>query len=187
MGRKCTVCQHPDKAEIDRKIIANDGSPSAIGCLFGLSKDSISRHRSHLKIEIRNAQVVRGTSFYELTKAIERLITKVEKHLSISAKSEIWFKESRELRNWVALRAKLAGKFVKDEAGGTPKGDGDSYNLIFVSPDGQQAKIPLAVYSRLKVNEKESVSLEQCGNTSKLSDSNDETCKVVPSASVTTT
>jgi hypothetical protein len=149
MGRKCTVCAHPDKAEIDRKIVENDGSGLAIARLFGLSDDAVARHRSHLKSAIRNAQVIKSTGFQELTKAIDRLVLKVEKHLSISAKSEIWFKESRELRNWVALRAKLAGKLVKDEAEGPHKREGDAYNIVFVSPDGQQAKIPLSVYRAL--------------------------------------
>ena len=149
MGRKCTVCQHPDKAEIDRKIIANDGSALTIARLFDLGDDAVLRHKSHLKYALRASQVTNATSFYELTKAIDRLIAKVEKHLSISAKSEVWFKESRELRNWVALRAKLAGKFVKDAAEGPQKREGDSYNVVFVSPDNQPARIPLAVYRQL--------------------------------------
>ncbi len=149
MGRKCTVCQHPDIAEINRKIVANDGSTLAIARLFGLGDDAVARHRSHIKTAIRNAQVLKNTGFQELTKAIDRLVLKVEKHLSISAKSEVWFKESRELRNWVALRAKLAGKFVKDDAEGPQKREGDSYNIILVDPDGQPTKIPLAVYRAL--------------------------------------
>ena len=149
MGRKCTVCQHPDAVEIDRKIIANDGSTLTIARLYGLGDDAVARHRSHIKTAIKNAQVLRNTGFQELTKAIDRLVLKVEKHLSISAKSEIWFKESRELRNWVALRAKLAGKFVKDDAEGAQRREGDSYNIVFVSPDGTQARIPLSAYRAL--------------------------------------
>jgi hypothetical protein len=149
MGRKCTVCQHPDIAEIDRKIIANDGSTLTIARLFGLGDDAVARHRSHIKTAIKNAQVLKNTGFQELTKSIDRLVLKVEKHLSISAKSEVWFKESRELRNWVALRAKLAGKFVKDDAEGAQRREGDKYVISFVAPNGTPVEIPLSVYRAL--------------------------------------
>ena len=76
------------------------------------------------------------------------MILKVEKHLSNTAKSEVWFKESRELRNWVALRAKLAGKVVV-EGEGEGRKQGDSYNIVFRGPDGEPLRIPLAVYEAL--------------------------------------
>ena len=46
------------------------------------------------------------------------MILKVEKHLSNTAKSEVWFKESRELRNWVALRAKFQAGVVGESKAG---------------------------------------------------------------------
>ena len=147
MPRKCTVCAHASKPEIDRRIIAGGESALTIARLFDLSDDAVLRHKSHLKAAIRNAQVIKSTGFQELTKGIERLIAKVEKHLSITAKSEVWFKESRELRNWVALRAKLAGKVVVDE--GQKRSGSDQYNIVFRGPDGEPLRIPLAVYEAL--------------------------------------
>lgn len=147
MPRKCTVCAHASKAEIDKRIIAGSESALSIARLFGISKDSVARHRSHLKSAIRNAQVIKSTGFQELTKAVERLIAKVEKHLSISAKSETWFKESRELRNWIGLRAKLAGKLVIDE--GKQQSRGDTYCVSFIGPDRLPVRIPLRVYASL--------------------------------------
>jgi hypothetical protein len=148
MPRKCSVCTHASKAEIDSRIIAGGESALTIARLFDLSDDAVLRHKSHLTAAIRNAQVIKSTGFQELTKGIERLILKVEKHLSNTAKSEIWFKESRELRNWVALRAKLAGKVVV-EGEGEGRKQGDQYNIVFRGPDGEPLKIPLAVYERL--------------------------------------
>ncbi|MGA8539320.1 MAG: hypothetical protein WB566_07450, partial [Terriglobales bacterium] len=80
---------------------------------------------------------------------VERLIRMMEKRLNDSQRAEGWFKESAELRQWIALRAKLAGKIVKDDAGGPHKREGDSYNVVFVSPDGKPASIPLEVYRAL--------------------------------------
>ena len=150
MPRKCTVCAHASKAEIDRRIVAGGESALTLSRLSDLSDDAILRHKSHLTAAIRNAQVIKSTGFQELTKGIERLILKVEKHLSNTAKSEVWFKESRELRNWVALRAKLAGKVVVEGEGeGQGRKQGDSYCIVFRGPDGEPLKIPLAVYEAL--------------------------------------
>ncbi|MFZ3189767.1 MAG: hypothetical protein WB523_02390 [Candidatus Sulfotelmatobacter sp.] len=147
MPRKCSVCMHASKAEIDKRIVAGGESALTLARLFDLSDDAILRHKSHLTAAIRNAQVIKSTGFQELTTGIERLILKVEKHLSNTAKSEVWFKESRELRNWVALRAKLAGKVVVGESEG--RRQGDTYNIVFRGPDGEPLKIPLKVYERL--------------------------------------
>jgi hypothetical protein len=173
MGRKCTVCAHPEKTEIDRKIVGNDGSSLTIARLFGLSDDAVSRHRSHINSAIRNAQVIKSTGFHELTKAIDRLVLKVEKHLSISAKSETWFKESRELRNWISLRAKLAGRIVKDDAEGAQRREGDRYSVVFVTPDGKPAEIPFSVYRSLPAfkNGAEGAETGHLQDTSTVSDS----------------
>jgi hypothetical protein len=149
MSRKCTVCAHKDKAEIDRKITANEGSALTISRLFNLSKDSILRHRRHISIAIRSAQSIKAQGFSELLKGVERLIRRMEKRLSDSQRAEGWFKESAELRQWIALRAKLAGKLVKDEAGGAQKREGDRYSVVFIAPDGKPAEIPLSVYRAL--------------------------------------
>jgi hypothetical protein len=148
MGRKCTVCAHKDKAEIDRRIVANEGSALAIARCFDLSKDSVLRHRRHLDSAIRNAQLVKSTGFQELTTAVERLTAKMQRHLTNSQRSDVWFKESGELRQWIALRAKLAGKLVPDDAG-APRKSGDSYCVQFIGPGGKPVSIPLAVYRAL--------------------------------------
>jgi hypothetical protein len=147
MPRKCSVCAHASKAEIDGRIIAGGESALSVARLFGLSKDSVLRHRRHIDNAIRAAQVIKSTGFQELITAIERLTAKMTKHLSTPRRSETWFQESRELRGWVTLRAKLAGKVVVGEGEGRKQGD--QYNIVFRGPDGEPLKIPLAVYERL--------------------------------------
>ncbi|MGA7589048.1 MAG: hypothetical protein WBW02_00985, partial [Candidatus Sulfotelmatobacter sp.] len=111
------------------------------------SKDSVLRHRRHIDNAIRAAQVIKSTGFQELTAAIERLTAKMQRHLSSPRRSETWFQESRELRGWVTLRSKLAGKVVVGESEG--RRQGDTYNIVFRGPDGEPLKIPLKVYERL--------------------------------------
>lgn len=148
MPRKCTVCQHPERKEIDRRIVEGQGSGPAIARLFNLSHDAVARHRRHIDNAIRNAQLVKSTGFRELLQAVERLIAKLQKHLSNPRKSEIWFQESRELRNWIALRARLAGKLVADDGEGKSRA-GDVFNIQFVGPDKRPVTIPMAVYAAL--------------------------------------
>lgn len=147
MPRKCSVCAHASKAEIDGRIIAGGESALSVARLFGLSKDSVLRHRRHIDSAIRAAQVIKSTGFQELTSAIERLTAKMQRHLSNPRRSETWFQESRELRGWISLRAKLAGKVTVDE--GQKRSAGDSYCIVFRGPDGEPLKIPLAVYEAL--------------------------------------
>ncbi len=45
MGRRrCTICAHPDRREID-ELLAAGGSPTRIARRFKASKDAMRRHR----------------------------------------------------------------------------------------------------------------------------------------------
>jgi hypothetical protein len=149
VSRKCTVCGHKDKLEIDRKLMAKEGSAGDISRLFNVSKDSILRHKRHIAIAIRSTQSIKAQGFYECLKGVERLIRRVEKHLGDSQRSEGWFRESAELRQWIGLREKMVGKVVTDDPKALQARQGDSYNVVFVSPDGKPTRIPLAVYQAL--------------------------------------
>jgi len=45
-GRKCTVCQHPEVAEIN-KLLASGVSHAEIARRFGLGRRSVARHAAH--------------------------------------------------------------------------------------------------------------------------------------------
>jgi hypothetical protein len=149
MSRKCTVCGHKDKSEIDRKLMAKEGSAGDISRIFNVSRDSILRHKKHIAIAIRSTQSIKAQGFFELLKGVERLTRRVEKHLGDSQRSEGWFRESAELRQWIALREKMVGKVVTDDPRALQGRQGDSYNVVFIAPDGKPARIPLAVYEAL--------------------------------------
>ena len=52
MGRQCTVCAHADLEEINKLLLCSD-SYRDIARQFGLSKDSLARHKeSHIPTEL---------------------------------------------------------------------------------------------------------------------------------------
>ncbi len=61
MGRQCTVCAHKDLEEINRLLLCSD-SYRAIARQFGLSKDSLARHKeSHMPELLLKSQDVKET------------------------------------------------------------------------------------------------------------------------------
>jgi hypothetical protein len=48
-GRKCTVCEHPERREIDRALVSRSASYRAISCQYELGREAVRRHtREHL-------------------------------------------------------------------------------------------------------------------------------------------
>ncbi len=66
MPRKCSVCAHASKAEIDGRIIAGGESALSVARLFGLSKDSVLRHHRHIDNAIRPRKLLRARGFKNL-------------------------------------------------------------------------------------------------------------------------
>ncbi len=75
MPRRCTVCDHPQREEIDRQLVCG-GSYRDIARQFGLSKDAISRHKeSHIPDALVKAQdageVAQGDTLMDQVKALQ--------------------------------------------------------------------------------------------------------------------
>lgn len=45
-GRPCSVCRHPDRAEIDRALIAGEGFAAVSRRSAGLTEDAVRRHHA---------------------------------------------------------------------------------------------------------------------------------------------
>jgi len=57
MGRRCTICDHPDVGEINRHIIMGDMQVSDMELEYGVSRDAIYRHKkNHLGKVIEEAR-----------------------------------------------------------------------------------------------------------------------------------
>ena len=51
MNKRCSICNHPSRSEVDRGLLA--GAPrSGLAAQFGVSKAALSRHLRHLQQEI---------------------------------------------------------------------------------------------------------------------------------------
>ena len=47
MGRTCTVCSHPERAEIDRALLAGE-TKRTIAARYGLSATAVQNHKAHV-------------------------------------------------------------------------------------------------------------------------------------------
>jgi hypothetical protein len=59
MPRICTICGHPDRAEIDRALVTGTEANRRIAARFQLSEQAIRRHRTdHLPAELTKAAAI---------------------------------------------------------------------------------------------------------------------------------
>ena len=56
MPRQCSICSHPQKAEIDRAVLRGEGGYRVISKRFGISISALFRHRRHHLVK----QLARG-------------------------------------------------------------------------------------------------------------------------------
>jgi hypothetical protein len=61
MPQRCTVCDHADRAAIDRAIVAGESAPR-IGTRHGVSADSVLRHRRGHLPELLARAALQGTA-----------------------------------------------------------------------------------------------------------------------------
>jgi hypothetical protein len=125
MGRKCEVCQHKDRLEIDRQLVRN-GNASALSKKYDLPKGSLHRHlRKHLSRQLVKAhdtkEILHGKGLVtELTALFEKAKAILEKAEDAGSLG-VALKGVAESRNTIELLAKLAayvheeGKKVEEE------------------------------------------------------------------------
>jgi hypothetical protein len=57
MGRSCTVCRHPERAQIDRRLVAGDPAAMISSDFVGLGERAVQRHRNdHLPAVLLKAE-----------------------------------------------------------------------------------------------------------------------------------
>ncbi len=117
MPRRCTICDHPDREEIDNELV--EGKPyRSIAKRFNVSAPATLRHkRSHLPAKLILAKKAKEAASADrilanvckLKSRTERIFRKAEK----AEDHRIALSAIRELRNTIELLAKLAGE-LKD-------------------------------------------------------------------------
>jgi hypothetical protein len=115
-GRPCTICRHPEREEIDKRLAPSGAIFAAISRDFaGISEDALKRHKgSHIP-----AALVKAESIKEVAKA-ETLLDDIralrEKAAAILEKAEtagdlkIALLGIREARGCIELLAKVDGQ-----------------------------------------------------------------------------
>lgn len=114
MPRVCSICQHPDRDAIDRRLVEGATYRDIAG-QFRLSKSAVERHReSHLPAKLVRAQEVR-----ELTEAdallrrmlqLEQRARQILDQAQASGDLRSALSGIREARNTLELLAKIAGE-----------------------------------------------------------------------------
>ena len=118
MPRVCTVCNHPNKVEIDKILV--EGKPyRSIAKQFSLSDAAVYRHKSHLNgtlIKAHEAQEI--THADNLMQQISDLQARALNILSKTEEAQDWRAATgaiREARGCLELLGKLAGEFKAEQ------------------------------------------------------------------------
>ena len=115
MARSCLCCAHPDRDSIDAAIVAHAESLPVIGERYGISSESVRRHRdNHLSPSLRALRVqVQDDKRAALVDRIETLIVRGEAMFSDAAgagQSAQALNILRELRAQIELLGKATGE-----------------------------------------------------------------------------
>jgi hypothetical protein len=113
MPRKCSLCIHGDRQEIEQALLCGD-SYRTIAQRFAVSRDAVVRHRRHLPAALAHAREAReicnGNSLvdqlHELTSESKRLKDKAE----LAGDYRTALAAVRELARIVELVARLTGE-----------------------------------------------------------------------------
>ena len=151
MARSCLCCTSKQRAEIERDILQNKHAASAIAARYGVSKRSVLGHRrNHLSEAVESTLSQGAVELKQMLARADKLIRLLTDHLEEKPRDALsldWIRESRDLRGWLTYRSKHIGKVVPTNE--AQKREGDRYNVVFVTPEGKPAEIPMAVYRSL--------------------------------------
>lgn len=111
---RCKVCSHPERPEIDQRIAEGASNPT-VAAEFGVSKDSVRRHRDrHVSESLKALSTRRETAgAVRATDRAEELYVKARGILEAAetaGQGQLALAAIKELRATVELLAKLSGE-----------------------------------------------------------------------------
>jgi hypothetical protein len=114
MARTCSICSHPDRAEIDTALVVR-GSLRGISRTFDLSEDALTRHRdNHLPPAL--AQSARVEEITRADDLVDRLIGLARETQAILAAArkdgnhDLALKAIQRAEKQLELQARLVGE-----------------------------------------------------------------------------
>jgi len=113
MARQCLVCQHEQKAAIDRELVAGK-SLRDLSALFRVSEDSLARHRdAHISPVVVRAQeaedITRGVDVVKQLKAINEVTTQILHEARQQKNPDVALKAIDRIERQITLQARLLG------------------------------------------------------------------------------
>ncbi|MCD6417829.1 hypothetical protein J7M00_03490 [bacterium] len=120
MPRKCTVCAHPERAEIDQAIV--DGVPyRAIACRYGVGREAVRRHaKNHLPRTLvkahEAAEVARADDLLARAREYEARAVELLKKAEEENDYGTALRGIREARACLELLARMRGELEHEMA-----------------------------------------------------------------------
>src|SRR5688500_7599726 len=114
MPRLCTVCTHPQRSAIERRLVAESGAYRDIARQWRLSKDALARHKAeHLPTRLVQAQeaenVAQALDVVQQLKAINAATLAVLKEARERHDGDLALKAVDRVQRQIELQAKLLG------------------------------------------------------------------------------
>ena len=111
MSRKCTICNHPNREEIDRQLISGEPYRS-VAKRFEASESAIYRHIDHIPASMVKAQeadeIARADSLLDLVESLRKKAVRILEEAEKSGDLKTALLGIREARGCLELLAKIA-------------------------------------------------------------------------------
>ena len=112
MPRRCTVCTHPQRAEIERAL-TDGGTIRDIARRFRVSRPSLARHKAHMREAVKAAleagKVNRGRDVLERLQELDQRTRAILEQAQREGRARDALAAIRELRGLLKLEAELVG------------------------------------------------------------------------------
>lgn len=114
MPRTCTICEHPEREEIDRALVGETSNLS-VSSLFGVSESAVRRHKgNHLPAKLvlaeKAAEVADADNLLDQVGDLQRRTMAVLEAAEASHEHRTALSAIREARGNLELLAKLIGQ-----------------------------------------------------------------------------
>ena len=113
MPRPCSICQHPQRSEVEQALI--DGEPfRVVAARFGTSTSTLQRHKAHLPAELvrakQAAEVSQSDDLLQKVANLENDARRIQRKAEKAGDLRTAVSAIRELTRVIELLAKLRGE-----------------------------------------------------------------------------
>ena len=115
MARKCTICEHPQVDEINRRLIDGKEPNTRIAALFGVTESSLRRHKAeHLPAVLSKAkeaqEITQGDNLLSQVQFLQSKALSILKQAEEAGELRTALTGVREARSCLELLGKVSGR-----------------------------------------------------------------------------